>query len=498
MHRRTLSLALALALAPLAVHGEDLLQTYRIARTADPQLQAAEASMRSSKEGAVQARSSLLPQVGASASVNASRTSVPGGGYYIDPNDPTQTPIAINGSTTNTHSANLGISVNQLIFDRSAINSLQAAKARSKSGEYQYEAAGDDLITRTSQAYFNVLVAMETLAAAEASETALKKQFDFASKRLEVGLAPITDVHEARAQYDAARANTIVQRNTLEDSYQALAEITGKPIRSLMALPDDFRPSLPPEGGVDEWVKRAIDTNPTLQAQRYTVQAAEDNISGARAGYLPTLTANGSYGANRSWSSNSFSGSNNANGWSHGPSIGVTLKVPIFNGGYTSSTVRQSIAQRDAAQDQYEQQRRSVERVTRNAYQSLVAGVSAVEARRLALVAAQSAYDASQVGLEVGTRTVIDVLINEQNLFNARQAYSQAKYSFLQSQLALKQAAGTLDVADVESVNRLLTVAAGQVPEVKNSDASTPDATQSTPAASKPATAKKAKRKTKR
>lgn len=496
MHRRSLSLALALALAPLAVHGEDLLQTYRIARTADPQLQAAEASMRSSKEGAVQARSSLLPQVSGSASGSLNRTSSPGGGYYNDPI--TGAPIRITGSTTTARSANVGVNVNQILFNRAAINNLQAAKAQGKSGEYQYEAAGDDLITRTSQAYFNVLVAMETLAAAEASETALKKQFDFASKRLEVGLAPITDVHEARAQYDAARANTIVQRNVLEDSYQALAEITGKPIRSLMALPDDFRPSLPPEGGVDEWVKRAIDTNPSLQAQRYAVQAAEDNISANRAGYLPTLNANGSFGASRSWSDNSISGSNNASGWSHGPSVGLTLSVPIFNGGRTSSQVRQAIAQRDAAQDQYEQQRRSVERVTRNAYQSLVAGVSAVEARRLALVAAQSAYDASQVGLEVGTRTVIDVLINEQNLFNARQAYSQAKYSFLQSQLALKQAAGTLDVADVESVNRLLTVAAGQVPSVKDSDASTPDTTQSTTADSKPAATKKAKRKTKR
>lgn len=493
MHRRTLSLALALALAPLAVHGEDLLQTYRIARTADPQLQAAEASMRSSKEGAVQARSTLLPQISGSASASANRTSVP-------TNDPiTGAPIRSSGTS---RSANVGVNVNQVIFNRATINNLQAARAQSKAGEYQYEAAGDDLITRTSQAYFNVLVAMETLAAAEASETALKKQFDFASKRLEVGLAPITDVHEARAQYDAARANTILQRNTLEDSYQALAEITGKPIRSLMALPDDFRPSLPPEGGVDEWVKRAVDTNPSLQAQRYAVQAAEDNISANRAGYLPILNANGSYGASRSWQQGGSSfdpttGYSTHTGWNYGPSIGLSLSVPIFNGGRTSSQVRQAIAQRDSAQDQYEQQRRSVERVTRNAYQSLVAGVSAVEARRLALVAAQSAYDASQVGLEVGTRTVIDVLINEQNLFNARQAYSQAKYSFLQSQLALKQAAGTLDVADVESVNRLLTVPAGQVPEVKDSDASTPDATQATPA-SKPAAAKKAKRKTKR
>ncbi len=79
-----------------------------------------------------------------------------------------------------------------------------------------------------------MLVALETLEAAKAAEQALRTQFDFASKRLEVGLAPITDVHEARAQYDTARANTIVARNAVEDAYQALAEITGQPTRSLM------------------------------------------------------------------------------------------------------------------------------------------------------------------------------------------------------------------------------------------------------------------------
>jgi outer membrane protein len=138
--------------------------------------------------------------------------------------------------------------------------------------------------------------------------------------------------------------------------------------------------------------------------------------------------------------------------------VGLTLSVPIFSGGATQSRVRQALAQRDVTRDQYEQQKRALERNTRNAYQTLVAGVSEVEARRLAVVSAKSAYDASQVGLEVGTRTVVDVLINQQNLFNAQQAYAQAKYNFLQNRLLLEQAAGTLDVDDVQDVNRLLTV----------------------------------------
>jgi len=132
--------------------------------------------------------------------------------------------------------------------------------------------------------------------------------------------------------------------------------------------------------------------------------------------------------------------------------------VPIFSGGATQSRVRQAIAQRDIAQDQYEQQRRALDRNTRNLYQALVAGVSEVEARRLAVVSAQSAYEASQVGLEVGTRTVLDVVQNQRTLFQAQVEYARAKYNFLLNRLLLSQATGELDVDALRQVNALLTV----------------------------------------
>ena len=122
------------------------------------------------------------------------------------------------------------------------------------------------------------------------------------------------------------------------------------------------------------------------------------------------------------------------------------------------SRVRQALAQRDVASDELEAQKRALVRNTRNAYQTLVAGVSEVEARRLALFSAQSAYDASQVGLEVGTRTVLDVLNNQNSLFTAQLAYARTRYNYLQNRLLLEQQAGTLDVGDVQDVNRLLTV----------------------------------------
>jgi outer membrane protein len=328
-------------------------------------------------------------------------------------------------------------------------------------------AAGDNLVTRTSAAYFNVLVQLETLAAAEAAETALQKQFDYASKRLEVGLAPITDVHEARAQFDTARANTIVARNAVEDAYQALAEITGEPVRDLKGLPQDFQPQLPATEGVDAWVQTAIDNNPALKAKEFQVQSTAANVETARAGHWPTLYFGGSYGdrtTDGSSTNNLDQSVTDFDNESQSRSLGLTLRVPIFAGGATQSQVRQAIAQRDVASDELEQQKRALERNTRNSYQTLVAGISEVEARRLALFSAQSAYDASQVGLEVGTRTVLDVLNNQNNLFTAQRAYALARYNYLQNRLLLEQAAGTLDIDDVQEINRLLTADADAQP----------------------------------
>ena len=469
MIRRPLAIALALALLPVAgASAEDLMQTYELARAGDPQLSIAESNRLIEKEGAVQARAALLPQIGASASYNRSKSTGPGRQQIttVDPvtGEPSFETITGN-SETNNYSRRYSVGVDQVLFDFGAFSRLRSERALSRAADFTLESAGDSLITRTSKAYFDVLVAIETLAAAEAQETALKKQFDFASKRLEVGLAPITDVHEARAQYDSARANTILVRNALADAYQALAEITGVPVDNLKALPDDFQPQLPAEGGADEWVATALASNPALQAAELQAQASDYAVDTARAGHFPTLTFGGSYGKSASWGDNTFSSSNPPfsatfpiGSESRGPSFGITLNVPIFSGGLTQSRVRQAIAQRDIAQDQLVQQKRALERNTRNAYQTLVAGISEVEARRLALVSAQSAYDASQVGLEVGTRTVIDVLLNQQNLFDAQRQYALAKYNYLQNRLLLEQAAGTLDVADVQDINRLLTV----------------------------------------
>ena len=445
MIRRTLAFALATALLPLSAQAADLLQVYEMARNGDPQLSAAESTRLFDREGAVQARAALLPQINGVASLSRSRT---------------EADASRNSGTVETRRRQYTLEGSQTLFNWSQFSNLRAQQELSRAADFTLDSANDNLIVRTSSAYFNVLVAIESLNAAKTNEEAAKKQFDFADKRLEVGLAPITDVHEARAQYDQARANTIVSQNTLADAYQALTELTGQPVTDLRGLPEDFRPEVPANrGNVDQLVQEAVSRNPALKAQELQVSASEASVQAARAAHYPTLSLGASAGKSATWGDSL--GGTPLSPDARTNSIGLTLNVPIFAGGATQSGVRQALAQRDIAQDGYEQQKRALDRNTRNGYQTLVAGISEVEARRLAVVSAQSAYDASQVGLEVGTRTVLDVIQNQRILFSAQLDYANARYTFLQNRLLLSQAVGALDIAELQEINRLLTVNAG-------------------------------------
>jgi outer membrane protein len=457
---RPLSLALLMAglsagLTSNVAHATDLVQAYDLARAEDPQFAAAESTRNAIGENVVQSRSALLPQVTADVTFNRSQSSNSGSQVVAG------LPVASNSTYGDSSSRGSGVNVRQSVYDRANYTRLAASKARARQADANYDASSDSLIVRTAAAYFNVLTAIETLASSRAEERSVKRQLDQAEKRLEVGLAPITDVHEARARYDNARANAILDATTLDDAYEALAEITGQRLSNLKGLAPDFRPENADTRTAEDWVNTALEMNPTLRASAEALAAAEKDVATARAAHLPTLSAGASYGDNASWGESlrraplPLSNTNFGNE-STGPTYGLTLSVPVFSGFATQSRVRQALFNRDTASEQLEQQKRAVVRQTRGAYRNLLSGAAAVEARRLAVVSAQSAYEAGEAGLEVGTRTIVDVLISQVQLYNAQRAYAAERHNYLLNLLRLRQAAGTLEVSDLEQVNRWL------------------------------------------
>lgn len=451
-----LALAVGLALAAGHAVAADLATVYQQARQSDPQLRAAEAARLAAGEGVVQARAALLPQIGGQATVSDSdgrSTSV--GTFPTEAGDVQFGQVV---GSSDTRRRDYGINLRQSVYDHRNYTRLRGARADDSRFAADYELALDGLFIRVATAYFDALTATTNLDAARAEETAVGRQLEQAEQRFEVGLTAITDVHEARARYDSARANVILARNQLDDAYEALSELTGQPVESLKALDTEIPLSMPEPSDPEQWVAVALDESPALAARRFAVESAEQAVQTAKAGHFPTLSLQAGYSDDKSWGTRtSRAVTFPADGTTDGSSLSLVLDVPVFAGFATQSAVRQSVHNRDAAGEQLEQERRAVVRAVRSAYRAVVAGMSEVEARKQALVSAQSALEATQAGFEVGTRTIVDVLLSQQQLFAAQREYARARHGFILAGLRLKQSAGVIDVADIERVNGLLT-----------------------------------------
>lgn len=459
MTMRQLTSAAALALAVIGVSSNaaavDLLTVYESARASDAQLRAAEANRLARREVVPQARAALLPNIGGQATLSDTNRSTESFQSFPQP-DGTVRFGPVSGDI-DTRQRNYQLSLQQSLFDWQAWRNLDAARAQSAQAEADYQTALTALFTRVAQAYFNALTAQANLETAEAQENALGRQLEQAEQRFEVGLTAITDVEEARASADSARAGTIIARNALDDAFEAIGEITGEPIDNLEVLRDEIPLARPDPADAEAWVAVALDQSPTVASSRFARDAAEASIAAAKAGYLPSLGAQIGWSKGATWGTQTF-GANQvpARSAGDGPVITLSLNVPIFEGGIVQSRVRQAVAQRDAAEGALEQATRATTRQVRNAYRAVDAGISEVEARRQALVSARRALEATEAGLEVGTRTIVDVLLSQQQFFAAQQNYARARHDFIVSGLRLKQAAGVVSIADIEAVNALL------------------------------------------
>jgi outer membrane protein len=295
---------------------------------------------------------------------------------------------------------------------------------------------------------------------AEAEERALQRQFEQAEQRFEVGLTAVTDVHEARASYDNARARAIVERNSLADAREAIRELTGQYFEELDPLQEQLPMVNPDPNSDEEWVQIALTSNPAVVSAQYAVDIADANARLQRSGHLPTLDFVASY---NDFTNNALDLTNDAGEIIRTTELasdevryGVRLNVPIYQGGYVSSLTRQARYQLNAVQQDLDVQQRFTVRNTRDAYRAVIAGIEQVQAFGQARVSAESALQATQAGFEVGTRTIVDVLIAEQRFYQAERDNSTARHTYIVDHLRLKAAAGVLAPEDLQAVNAIL------------------------------------------
>lgn len=449
MKKTLLSTLLATSFAMFSAQAADNLQSiYQLATQKDPQLLKAVATRDAAKQGIDVSKASLLPQVNFSAGYTKAMSESP---EFLESGI-----VVVDGENTG-WDARIGLQ--QSLFDWTNWKNLDTAEKRALQSQTNLDAATQALIVRVSQAYFNVLKAVDDLGFAEAEKRAIERQLEQTKQRFAVGLTAITDVHEAQAQFDSALAREITAQNNLETAREALREITGQYHDELASLnTDKFSTQTPSPATADEWVKLAEQLNLSLKANKLALEIADNEIERAKAGHYPTANLNASWSTRDTESENTIDGQTLTTNLPRldTKQIGVTLSVPIYSGGATTAQTSVARANYVAASQDLELSYRTAVRQVRSSFNDINANIATIRALEQAVISAESALNATEAGFEVGTRTIVDVLQSTRNLFEARRNLSGARYNYIIAILTLKQAAGNLSEQDLQAINQAL------------------------------------------
>lgn len=427
----------------LPAQAADLLTIARDALDDNAELASTRAQQGSVEAGRDVARADLLPQLGATGSVAHNRQyesqSAEGGAAAM--------PGQGGGTQDDAYnSVSLGLEATQALYN--AIDSREVERAEREIDQqlYQLAATEQQVLIDVATAYFEILRAHEILEARRAQERAIGRQLEQAREQFEVGLIAVTEVEEAKAAFDQARAERISAESNLQVNFEALERLTGERYSSIEALGDEMPIAPPTPNERDAWVELAIENSPLVLASLAGVEVSRSSVDIARAGRLPTLDAFANY-------QYADSDSDGLSGHDSDSQVGVRLDVPLYTGGRTSASVRQNTYLLESSQYDFEAQRRDTIQQVRSRYTQVSNDVSTVEARAQAIVSNQSALDATRAGYEVGTRNIVDVLNAEQNLYNAIADHASARYDYVINRLTLRQQAGLLDEAALQEVN---------------------------------------------
>jgi len=413
---------------------QDLLETYQLAIDHDPQLKSRYLTQFSVAEIKSQNIAQMLPTVGIEAKSsknysNSRKLSFLGLGSQ-DYWDQTFT-----------------LSFLQPIFHWDHWVMLDQADNLIAESEAEYQSALQGLMVRVTEAYFDVLSAEDNLAFTKAELKAIERQLEQAKQRFDVGLIAMTAVYEAQAEYDRAVASQIDADNLLYDSQEALREIIGDSEINLNRLTQTIHLTHPVPNDIVKWNEMAKTNNLRIIAALNKAEASRKNISVQQAGHFPTLDIVANY---------FVEDNNNSSFGLRGDtqSVGLQLNIPLFQGGAVNSLERQAEYDFQVARQNLLAVQRQVQRQLRNAYRDVMSSLSRVQALKATVASAKSALDASEAGFEVGTRTMIDVLSEQRNLYRAKRDYARSRYDYLIHGIKLKWAASSLTEQDLKLINQ--------------------------------------------
>ena len=434
-----LILSAYLLFASPALFALDLVNAYERAKQSDPSWQASQLQYEADQLNLGIANGNLLPTITLAGNVARKNQNVNQSASNIG--------FSLPVSTTNKQ---ITLTARQPLFRWDAWEGLKQVKTSIDLSEINLRIQQQNHILQVADAYFNVLRQQALTVANLQEEQALSEQLKVMNAKLNEGLIAKSDVSEANAQYQNARANRISTHVQLVLAQEQLQQLIGSYRENLAVLREDFQFQKPVPNNMQDWENLAMSQNLGILQAKIQRRYAEDGKRVEQAALYPQIEAVGTYGYSKQSPESIMSQDGLFD------QVGIEMNWNAYNGGRTQKSIKQATINVKKTEAQVEAATRKATSDVKKSFLQLESDEAKLQARKAAMDSATIVSKASQAQYQEGLKTMVDVLLAQRNAFSAKQDYLNSKYDYLLHVLQLKASVGRLTDQDIAEMNTWL------------------------------------------
>jgi outer membrane protein TolC len=336
--------------------------------------------------------------------------------------------------------SNASVSVSQTLFDKSVFTGLKAAKATQQYYQLVAGLTDEQVIEKVATQYYQVLVQRQQLAIVDSNITTTTRVKNVIEGQHKNGLAKKIDLDRSKVNLSNLEAQKQQLVNAVEQQENMLKFYMGISIETPIVIPasalDSIQPSMALIADAPD-VKKLSDYQVLKKQEELLVLQKEAKT----AGYYPSLSLSGSYGYQGL--GNSFPVGSGAN-WFDYASVGLNLKIPLFNGFATRSKVRQADIEIKKVQQDIKNTELSLNLGYQNAATQLRNSIITLNTQKENVSLAEEVYANSQNNYAQGLAPLTDLLDAENSLATAQNNYTTALLDYRKAEIQLIKAQGNL------------------------------------------------------
>ena len=434
-----LILSAYLLFASPALFALDLVNAYERAKQSDPNWQASQLQYEADQLNLGIANGNLLPTITLAGNVAHKNQNVNQSASNIG--------FSLPLSTTNKQ---ITLTARQPLFRWDAWEGLKQVKTSIDLSEINLRIQQQNHILQVADAYFNVLRQQALTVANLQEEQALSEQLKVMNAKLNEGLIAKSDVSEANAQYQNARANRMSTHVQLVLAQEQLQQLIGLYRENLAVLREDFQFQKPVPNNMQDWENLAMSQNLGILQAKIQRRYAEDGKRVEQAALYPQIEAVGTYGYSKQSPESIMSQDGLFD------QVGIEMNWNAYNGGRTQKSIKQATINVKKTEAQVEAATRKATSDVKKSFLQLESDEAKLQARKAAMDSATIVSKASQAQYQEGLKTMVDVLLAQRNAFSAKQDYLNSKYDYLLHVLQLKASVGRLTDQDIAEMNTWL------------------------------------------